>query len=161
MNYLSIISIGLAIAVGLGTAFGIAYAYFNKNKTSSSVEVISLLQKEVEVYRDQLKTKEEKHASEIKEIRTEFTKQVTDLTERVGRLQGQYDAEKAQKEEYELILKDKNPKMEKFMELMIKAVSDQGSVNKEVVSILKDIHTMAMEEHDRDIKITSTITKTP
>lgn len=147
--YLQYITIG----VSLGTALGVAAAFFWKNKNSSSGEALSLLQKENEIFRDQLHKKEEAHLREVKEIREEFTKQVSDLTEKFGIMQGKYEKEKEEREKFEAIAKDKNPETQEFMKFMI-------DTQKEVVNILKEIHTYAKVEHDRDFNITATVTKT-
>jgi hypothetical protein len=153
MNLTQYIAPAIALGVSLGTVIGIAIVYSKKTVTTSSGEVISLLQKEVEVYRDQLHKKEEFHAKEMKEMRDEFTKQVTSLTKDFGVLQGQYNSMKDDKEKFEAIAKDKNPEMQTFMTSM-------AETQKEIITILGDIHTMAKAEHERDFQINATITKT-
>lgn len=147
-------------AGGLGTAFGIAFAYFFRGKRTESGEIISFYKEQAENYKTMMHTKEEAHAVKMEEVTKYFTEKVNELTKELGVLQGQYTAEKNQREQYELILKDKNPETEAFMKMVTQACNDQSIINKEVVSILKDIHTMQKAEHDRDFKIESTVTKT-
>jgi hypothetical protein len=143
--YLQIIIGICAVAFTGGTAF----AQFKKGDRTGSGELIDFYKKEAEGYKDMMTKKEEGYIIKMNELIRE-----------VGELRGQFTAMKEQKEAYEAILKDRNPEMEIFMKLMANAVKDQGDVNKEVVSILKDIHTMAKAEHERDFQINATITKT-
>lgn len=141
-------------AVMIGTAFGVGITYFFRSKSSSSGEALSLLEQENKIFRDQLHKKEEDHAKEVKEIRAEFTKQVSELTERFGFMQGKYEKEKEDREKWEAIAKDKNPETKEFMTFMV-------STQKEVVTILKEIHIMLQQEAEREIKVDthSTISK--
>lgn len=82
------------------------------------------------------------------------------LTREVGELRGQFNAETKQKEEYLAILQNRNPEMQKFMELLVTAVKDQQMVNKEIVKLLGEIHAMSTAEHERDFKVTATVSKT-
>ncbi len=145
-QYLEYILTGAAI----GTALGVAFASFRKGNRSESGEIIEFYKKQAADYKDILET-----------TRKEYVAKHEDLLAQVGILRGELNTEKKLREQYEAILKDKNPETEAFMKLLIKAVEDQNKVNKEVVTILKEIHTYAKTEHDRDLQITSTITKTP
>ncbi len=139
----TIIAIGV-VAMSAGTFV----AQFRKGNRSESGEIIEFYKKQAADYKDILET-----------TRKEYIAKHEDLLAQVGVLRGELNTERKLREQYELILKDKNPETEAFMKLLIKAVEDQNKVNKEVVTILKEIHIMATQEHDRDLKITSTVTK--
>ncbi len=144
--YIQYILTGSAV----GTSIGIAFAYFKRGNRSESGEIIEFYKKQAADYKDILET-----------TRKEYIAKHEELLSQVGVLRGELNTEKKLREQYEAILKDKNPETEAFMKLMIQAVKDQSEVNKEVVSVLKEIHTYAKAEHDRDFKVTSTVTKTP
>lgn len=157
------------IAFGvLGLSAGNFFTGFGKGSRGGSGELIEFYKKEAADYKDMSAKKDIKHAEEIKAITADFNGKYHDLTQKFGELQGQYNAEKGMRERAEEILKDKNPETKAFMELVIKSCEDQGKVNEAVTKamtkmgeILGEIHTMAKAEHDRDIQITSTISKTP
>jgi hypothetical protein len=147
-------TIGIIIA-----ALGYFASTFFKSKTTGSGELIDFYKKEAEGYRDMMAKKEEVHTQKISDLTKDFTKKISDLSTEVGELRGQLVGEKKQNERLEQIFQNRNPEMEQFMKLMVNAVTDQGVVNKEVVTILRDIHTMTKAEHDRDINITATVSK--
>ncbi len=74
-------------------------------------------------------------------------------------MQGKYEKEKEEKDKWEAIAKDKNPETKEFMTFMVQAVKDQAESHRKIVEVLNDIHTMTKDEHDRDLQITSTVTK--
>lgn len=137
------------IAVGVvGLSIGTFFAQFSRGKRSESGEIIDFYKKQAEEYKTILQT-----------TRDEYTKKHEDLVKQVGELRGELNAERKLREQAESILKDRNPETQEFMKLLTNAVKDQSAVNKEVVGVLKEIHTMAKEEHERDFKITSTVSK--
>lgn len=136
----------------LGLAAGNFFGSFGKGNRQGSTDVINFYKAEAANYKDMSDKKDTRHSLELKELTQEFNQKVHELTEKFGILQGQYNAEKAQREQYEAILKDRNPETEKFMAFMV-------DTQKEVVIILKEIHAMAKAEHDRDLNITATVTK--
>lgn len=142
--YLQYIITGAAVA-GL---LGVAFAQFRKGNRNESGEIIEFYKKQAESYKEMMET-----------TRKEYTDKHELLVKEVGQLRGELSAEKKLREQAELILKDKNPETQAFMTLVTNAVNDQGKINKQVVEILQEIHEYAQEEHERDIKITGTITK--
>lgn len=139
----------ILMAGALGTAFGVAFAYFKKGSRGESSEIIEFYKKQASDYKEMLEVS-----------RKEYTQKHEQLLSEIGVIRGELNTEKKLREQYEAILKDKNPETEQFMKLMIKAVHDQNEVNIEIVNILKEIHTMSKAEHDRDFNITTQITKT-
>lgn len=144
MNYSDYILTGVSI----GTAFGVAFAYFKKGNRGESGEIIEFYKQQATEYKNILEV-----------TRKEYVQKHEELLAQVGILRGELNTEKKLREQYEEILKDKNPETEKFMKLVIKSVEDQSFVNKEVVNILKDIHAMSKAEHDRDFTVQATVTK--
>ena len=142
--YIQYILMGGTIA----TALGIAFANFRRGNRGESGEIIEFYKKQASEYKEILEA-----------TRKEYVEKHEALLAEVGLIRGELNTEKKLREQYEAILKDKNPETEAFMKLMIKAVKDQTDVNKEVVNILKEIHSMSKAEHDRDFKVTSTVTK--
>ncbi len=82
------------------------------------------------------------------------------MSREIGELRGELNAESKQKKEYLDILQNRDPESKKFMEMMINAAEKQSEVNKEVVRVLGEIHAMTKEEHDREVHIEATVTKT-
>lgn len=154
--YLQIIIGVCAVAFTAGTA----YSQFKKGDRSGSTEIINFYKGQASDYKDMVAKKDEAHSAEVKTITADFNDKIINLTKDLAALRSQYIAEKAQREQYEAILKDKNPETEQFMKLMIKSVEDQGKINKEVVSLLSEIYKMSKDEHERDFNITAQITKT-
>lgn len=81
------------------------------------------------------------------------------MTAEIGEIRGQLIEKEKQNKEYLDIINNRDPGTQKFQELLTKACTDQTDINKQVVSILKEIHDLAVLEHERDFKITSTVTK--
>lgn len=142
------------IIVGLGilaAALGYLFTQFFRGGSEalkSDTERINFFQKEAKDYKEMM-------ASD----RKEFTAKIETLTRQVGELRGQLEGEKKLREQYEALIKDRNPETEKFREFMVKAVEDQNNVNKEVVNVLKEIFIMTKAEHDKDFKVEITTTK--
>lgn len=134
--------------IPIGTSFGVAYAYFKKGKRGEEGDIVKFYKDRMEDYKLIAET-----------TRKEYTEKHEELLRKFGVLQGEFNTEKSLRIQYETILKDKNPETETFMKLLTNAVVDQQKVNKEVVQILGEIHTMAKMEHDREFQVTSTITK--
>lgn len=81
------------------------------------------------------------------------------MTAEIGEIRGQLIEKEKQNKEYLDIINNRDPGTQKFQELLTKACTDQTEVNREVVKVLKEIHELALQEHERDFKITSTVTK--
>ncbi len=129
---------------------GLAIAQIRTKTRSESGDIVKFYKDRMEDYKVIAET-----------TRKEYTDKHEELLRKFGVLQGEFNTEKALRLQYETILKDKNPETETFMKLVTQAVTDQQEVNKEVVKILAEIHTMAKAEHERDFNITATVTKTP
>lgn len=82
------------------------------------------------------------------------------MTAEIGEIRGQLIEKEKQNKEYLDIINNRDPSTQKFQEFLTKACTDQGEVNKQIVSILQEIHQLAIQEHERDFKITSVSTVT-
>lgn len=155
--------IGILASLGL-FAFGAGYLWSQAKKGSrvekseviSSAEGSKVFWKEQsEDYKEMMRVKDEKNDATVKEL----TIQINALTREVGELRGQLNAEKTQNEKLEKIFQGRSPEMEEFMKFMIQATKDQAESHKKIVEVLEKVHTFAEMEHDRDFKITATVSK--
>ncbi len=126
---------------GVATLLGVGYAQFKKGDRGESGDIAKFYRERMDDYKLIAET-----------TRKEYSEKYEELLKKFGILEGQFNTEKALRQQYESILKDKNPETEQFMKFMV-------ATQKEVVDILKEIHTYAKAEHDRDFQVTSTITK--
>lgn len=157
--------IGSLASLGL-LAGGIGYLLSKVNKgsreeksdvISSADQLAGFWKEQVEGFRAviaELTAKIEKqkddHNAEMKKVLTEL-----------GEVRGRLGAETKAKEEYLAILQNRDPETKEFMKFMVKSVEDQGETHKELIRILGEIHTMAKAEHERDFKVTATVSKEP
>lgn len=135
----------VAVLTGLGVFFaggGYLYSRFiggTKEQKAESVDLIASNDTIKQFYKEQ--------NDDLKEINKALGEKVEVLTREVGEIRGQLNAETKQKADYLAILQNRNPEMQKFMEIMIQAVKDQTQVNinfaenqKEMINILSEIH---------------------
>ena len=155
--------VGILGSLGLfAGGVGFLVSKFNKGKSEERTDVISSADQLASFWKEQVDGFKEI----IKELTAKLEKQKDDHTNEMkkvltelGEVKGQLTAESKQKAEYLSILQNRNPEMQKFMEIMLKFVETQTKTNNELARVLKDIHSMAKQEHDKDFKIESTITK--
>ncbi len=127
---------------------GMGVAQFKSKSRGESGDIVKFYKDRMEDYKLIAET-----------TRKEYADKYEDMLRKFGILEGQFNTEKALREQYESILKDKNPETQNFMTLVTTAITDQQNVNKEVVQILKEIHAMAVVEHDREFKVDATVIK--
>lgn len=152
----------LAIIFGsLGTlgifAGGLGYLVktFRKGTKEEKAEVIGSSQEIINFWKSQAENYQLILASKEKDWNEKF--QV--LTREFGELKGKYDSEKVQNERLEKIFQNRDPESQKFMELVMKAIETQGKVNEGIVNTLAEIHALMIDEHNREMKVEATITK--
>lgn len=145
--------IGIGAATGL--ILGVLSVYIIKGRRTESGDLIKFYKEEASGYKEMAEA-----------IRKEYSDKFEKITREMGELKGQYTAEKEAREKWEAIAKDKNPEMTEFMKIMLKSCEDQGKagveqgkINVEILLLLKDIHKMQQQEHDRDFKAELTVTK--
>lgn len=143
-------SLGL-LAGGIGyliSQFKTGTRQANNDIVSSSNEIITFYKTE----NDNLKIiMTEKDKSNDEKFRQ--------LTAEIGELRGQLNSEKANNERLEKIFQNRDPDTQKFQESMIQFVNDQSAVHVKIVQVLSEIHSLAIDEHNRDFKLTTTIEK--
>lgn len=81
------------------------------------------------------------------------------MTAEIGEIRGQLIEKEKQNKEYLDIINNRDPGTQKFQEFITQACLDQGEVNKQIINVLKEIHELAVAEHERDFSITATVTK--
>jgi uncharacterized phage infection (PIP) family protein YhgE len=124
---------GLAGVGVLAGGFGIAYAQFRSGSTKAKDELIVTLKETAEA--EQIKA--ERLAEEKRVLMDSHQKQINELTEKIGKLQGLYEsAEKRNKEMLE-ILQGRNPEQKEFVEMMRKATQNSKKVTDDATSYMK------------------------
>ncbi len=88
-----------------------------------------------------------------------YTDKLEKLTVEVGQIRGQLIEKEKQSAIYLEILQNRDPETKKFMELMIQAVKDQAESHSGIMKTLSEVHTMASMQHERDFKVTATVSK--
>jgi cell shape-determining protein MreC len=146
----SIASLGILVG-GIGYFISV----FRKGTRQEKNEVINSSQEVVNFWKSQAENLQ--LIGEKKE--KDWNEKFQEMSRQLGAIQGQLSAEKAQNERLEKIFQNRDPEHQKFMEFVITAIGNQDSVNKEIVRILGDIHNLAVEEHNRETKVETTITK--
>jgi hypothetical protein len=144
--------IGVLGSIGLfAGGLGFLLNRFSKGSSEEKTDVISSA--------DQLTSFWKEQVDGYKTVVSELTEKIRVLTGEIGELRGQLQSEKKQTEMLERIFQNRDPDSQKFMEHVMQSIKDQAGVNTEIVRILKEIHNMSKEEHERDFKIESTVTK--
>ncbi len=145
----------ILIAGSLATSIGIAVANFMRGNRGESGEIIEFYKKQASEYKIILES-----------TRKEYTEKHEGLIKEVGTIRGELNTERQLRQQYEAILKDKNPETTAFMQLMVQSTKDQAESHKAIVKgltaiseVMNDIHTMAKAEHERDFKVTATVQK--
>ena len=164
------IQLAITIVLGVGMFAGslafVVDKFFSRKKKedveelSSANGIAKFWKEQAEQYKAVADEKEKSYASKLELLTKDFNDKYTDLKEKFGKLQGQYEAEKGARERAESILKDRNPETQKFMEAMLKSAKDTSEHNEKAAVILEDIFRMCKAEHERDFKVEATVTKT-
>lgn len=131
-----------------------------KNEVLNSANTImDFWKNQAEQYKVISDEKDKTYNEKITSLTKQFTDQIAILSREVGELKGQLTSETAQKKEYLAILQNRDPETKKFMEFMLKAQENHDEAHKEMMRILGEIHTYAKEEHEREFKVISTVSK--
>lgn len=145
-----------------GAGFGYLISQFKKGSNEQKKEVISSADQLTTFWKEQAEgykamAQSEKEAATIKD--KDWNDKFNALATEVGQIKGQLLEKEKQAAQYLEILQNRDPSTLEFQKLMVNAVTEQSEVNKQIVMLLKDIYAMAKDEHDRDFKITTTVTK--
>ena len=115
----SIISVLVGLFIGLGTLIagcGFAYAQFKTGGDKAKDDLIDTLKESVEVEKAKAIRLTEEKTTLIESHQT----QINDLNNRLGKLQGLYEASEQSRKEYLAILQGRDPSQQKFMESQTK-----------------------------------------
>lgn len=153
----SITSLGI-----LAGGIGYCISSFKKGSKEEKNEVITTSQEIINFWRSQAENLQVILERKEKEWNERFQL----ISSELGELRGQLNAEKIQNERLEKIFQGKNPEQEEFMRFMVKAVegrdkvyADLMSASAEIIKIVGDIQRLAVEEHNRETRVETTITK--
>ena len=151
MNHIIITIITSIGSLGI-LAGGMGYLIntFRKGSKIEKTEVMTTSQEVINFWKSQA----ENYQTILDKKESEWNTKFQELTRQIGEIQGQLSAEKAQNERLEKIFQNRDPDHQKFMESVMKALSNQEVVNKEIVRVLSEIHGMALKGN----KVENTIT---
>lgn len=144
--------VGAIGSVGL-LAGGIGYL-INQFRTGGT-SLSAFYKEQAEGYKVMLTEKENQWQLKDKAWNEKFQ----EISKEVGQIKGQLLEKEKQAQQYLEILQNRDPEMKKFMEIMISAATNQTTVNTEIVRVLGEIHNMTSLEHERDFKVTATVSK--
>lgn len=133
--------------MGLGTLIagcGFAYAQFKTGGDKAKDDLIGTLKDTAEVERE----KAIRLAAEKVTLVDSHQLQINELNNKIGKLQGLYEASEASKKEYLAILQGRDPAQQKFMEIVMKQIEESQKQSPQVqtymvetTNILKEIKT--------------------
>lgn len=158
-----LIIIGSLGSVGLLTGgLGYLISQFREGGAKQKADVVSSADQLSSFWKEQADgykamAQQEKEAATIKE--KEWNTKFNELSREVGEIKGQLVEKEKQAAQYLEILQNRDPETKRFMELVIGAIDGQSVVNKEIVRVLSEIHSMVSKDLEQDLKITSTVTK--
>lgn len=128
---------------------------FKKGEKKDKADVINTSQEVINFWKSQAENFQTILSSKEKDWNQKFS----DMSKELGQIQGQLASEKAQTERLEKIFQNRNPEQETFMKAVMLSIENQGNVNVEIVKLLGDIHKLAVDEHNRETKVETVITK--
>lgn len=139
----SLASIGLT-AGGLGyliSQFRGGTKKANTEIASSSTEIITFYKTENESLKSIMGEKDKSNDEKFRQ-----------LTSEIGEIRGQLIEKEKQNKQYLDIINNRGPETEQFQTAMLDGLA-------KLATIIGEIHTLAIQEHERELSITSTITK--
>lgn len=132
---------------GLGVlmaGIGFAYAQFKSGAGKAKDDLINTLKESI----DAEKAVAERVSKEKNEILASHQLQINQLTEKIGKLTGLYEASEARNKEYVAILQGRSPEQKQFMEFMVNAATESSKTTlaaqdymKNTAEILSEIKT--------------------
>lgn len=138
---------GLAgIGVLLG-GIGFAYAQFRLGGSKAKDELIKTLQETAIAEREKAKQLE---VEKLEQSRF-HQKQINELNEKIGKLQGLYEESKDRGKEYLAILQGRSPEQQKFMEYLTEVARESAVFMKESSEILRRINHHIENEHKSNV----------
>jgi hypothetical protein len=135
----SLASLGI-VSGGLGYLIG-QFRTGTKKAYSDSSEIITFYKTENQSLKDIMSEKDKSNDSKFQQ-----------LTSEIGEIRGQLIEKEKQNKQYLDILQNRDPDTQKFQTAMVDGMA-------KFATILGEIHTLAIEEHNRDLSITSIVSK--
>lgn len=105
---------------------GAIFVFWRSGANKTSTEVIATYREQVGQLKGELKEERDKRES---------------LNNQLGHLRGEFEAQKKKTEEYQAILQNRNPEMQKFMEVVLLAVQENSIHIKETRDAMTAINT--------------------
>lgn len=139
----SLAAIGLC-AGGLGfliSQYRSGYRKTNTEVVSSSTEIITFYKTENQSLKDIMGEKDKSNDEKFRQ-----------LTSEIGEIRGQLIEKEKQNKQYLDIINNRGPETEQFQSTILDGLA-------KLATIIGEIHTLAIQEHERELSITSTITK--
>lgn len=134
---LALISTIIGFFIGLGTlvaGIGFAYAQFKSGGNKAKDDLIDTLKETALVEKEKADRLEKEKATLINSHQS----QLNDLNNKMGKLQGLYEASEKSKAEYLSILQGRDPSQQKFMEFMIEAAKSSNQITKDANKFMTD-----------------------
>lgn len=128
---------GLAGIGVLAAGIGFAYAQFKSGANKAKDDLIQTLKETATVEKE----KAEGLAAEKITLVNSHQEQINELNNKLGKLQGLYEASETSKKEYLNILQGRSPEQVKFMEYVTKVASESAKYMKDSSEILQEIKT--------------------
>ena len=143
---------GIGVLVG---GIGFAYSQFRLGGSKAKDELITTLRQTAEAEREKARQIE---ADKVKQQQF-HQKQINQLNEKIGKLQGLYEESKERSKEYLTILQGRSPEQVKFMETMTTFATEFTTYMKSTNKVLTDLsedHKALLSKFD---KVTVTVSK--
>lgn len=121
----------------LAAGLGFAYSQLRLGASKAKDDLIDTLKETAQAERK----KAENLAEEKVTLVASHQQQINELNNKIGKLQGLYEANENQKKEYLAILQGRNPEQEKFVQYITKVASESAKYMKDSSEILSDIKT--------------------
>lgn len=119
----------------LAAGFGFAYAQFKSGGGKAKDDLVSTLKEQLNIEKE----KTEQLKLEKDTLIQSHQKQLTEITGKLGKLEGLQEANEKKIKEYRDILQGRSPEQTQFMEFMTQVAKDSAEYMKNSSNILKDI----------------------